>query len=125
MFRNRQQVVTELADDNSEDKLWDAVVAFQNYPFHTATGLPFVYEMKKGRNGEYNKELIISRRIESKTVAWSSVLFAFKKAIALQGELVERPKALGDIQGISYIYPMLYRFGVIYVPDASCQGRCQ
>ncbi len=117
VFRDRQQVVTKLADDNSEDKLWDAVVVFQNYPFHTATGLPFVYELKKGRNGKYNKELIISRRIGSKTVVWSSVLFVFKKAIALQGELIERPKALGDIRGISYIYPILYRFGVIEVPE--------
>lgn len=117
VFRSRQQAVRELAVDMSEDKLWDAVVAFQNYPFHTAAGLPFVYELKKGRNGAYNRELIVSRRKESKTVVWSSVKLAFQKAVERQGEVVDRPKALGNIRGISYIYPMLYRFGVIEVPE--------
>lgn len=117
VFRDRQQTVKVLSADMSEDKLWEAVIAFQRYPFHTATGLPFVYELKKVRNGAYNKELIISRRTESKTVVWSSILLAFKKAVDLQGEIIERPKALGDIRGISYIYPMLYRFGIIEVPE--------
>lgn len=121
VFRNRQQVVRELADDMSEDRLWDAVVAFQNYPFHTATGLPYVYELKKGRSGEYNKELIVSRRKERKTVVWSSVKLAFQKAMELQGEIIDRPKALGDIRGISYIYPMLYRFGIIEVPEKTAK----
>lgn len=29
----------------------------------------------------------------------------------------EKPKAIGDIRGISYIYPMLWRFGIILVPE--------
>ena len=33
------------------------------------------------------------------------------------GEVVDRPKALGDIRGITYIYGMFYRFGLIDVPD--------
>ena len=33
------------------------------------------------------------------------------------GEEVERPKALGDILGGTYIYGMFYRFGMIDVPD--------
>lgn len=33
------------------------------------------------------------------------------------GEVVERLKALGDIRDISYIYLMLYRFGIIEVPE--------
>lgn len=33
------------------------------------------------------------------------------------GEVVDRPKALGDIRGVSYIYGMFYRFGLIDVPD--------
>ena len=32
------------------------------------------------------------------------------------GEVVERPKALGDIRGVTYIYGMFYRFGLINVP---------
>lgn len=33
------------------------------------------------------------------------------------GAVVERPKALGDIRGVTYIYGMFYRFGLIDVPD--------
>lgn len=118
VFRDRQQAVEMLSVDMSEDNLWDAVIAFQKYPFHTATGLPFTYELKKGRNRAYNKELIISRRRESKTVVWSFVMLAFQKTMELQEEVIERPKALGDIRGISYIYPILYRFGIIDVPES-------
>ena len=31
---------------------------------------------------------------------------------------VKKPKALGDIRGVSYIYPILWRFGLIRVPEA-------
>ena len=31
------------------------------------------------------------------------------------------PKALGDIRGVSYIYGMFYRFGLIDVPDTARQ----
>lgn len=65
MFRSRKRAVMELAVDMSESKLWEAVIAFQKYPFHTATGLPFTYELKKGRNRAYNRELNVSRRRES------------------------------------------------------------
>ena len=115
-FRDRQKAVKALLEIHSEEFLWDAVVAFQEYPFHTASGLPFSYMLKVGRNGTLNKELLVSRRQESKTLAWSSVRLAFEKALEKQGEFIERPKALGDIRGISYIYPMLYRFGIIDVP---------
>lgn len=30
---------------------------------------------------------------------------------------MERPKEIGNIRGISYIYPMLCRLGVIEVPE--------
>lgn len=30
---------------------------------------------------------------------------------------MDRPKALGDIRGVSYIYGMFYRFGLIDVPE--------
>ena len=47
-------------------------------------------------------------------MAWSSVLLALKN---IKEEVVERPKALGDIRGVTYIYGMFYRFGLIDVPD--------
>lgn len=59
----------------------------------------------------------MNRRKESKSVVWSSVKLAFEKAMEMQGAVIDRPKALGDIRGISYIYPMLYRFGIIEVPE--------
>ncbi len=31
--------------------------------------------------------------------------------------IVNRPKALGDLRGVSYIYPILYRFGLIEVQE--------
>lgn len=35
----------------------------------------------------------------------------------IKGEVVNRPKALGDIRGVTYIYGMFYRFRLIDVPD--------
>ena len=84
--------------------------------FKTYSGLPFTYEIRKGRNGQYTKELWIDRRENSKSLAWSSVLLALGH-IKKVGEIVERPKALGDIRGVTYIYGMFYRFGLINVPD--------
>ena len=117
IYRSRQQAVRNLMECMNEHAFWDAVVAFQKYPFHTITGLPFTYELKKGRNGDYNKELIIGRNGESETIDWGSVVRAFEKAVELQGETVLEPKMLGDIGGAVYIYPMLYRFGIIEVPE--------
>ena len=35
----------------------------------------------------------------------------------IKGEVVDRPKSLVDIRGVTYIYGMFYRFGLIDVPD--------
>ena len=90
------------------------VVSYAGVGFKTYSGLPFSYEIKKGRNGEYTKELWIDRRENSKSLAWSSIVLALKN---IKGEVVDRPKALGDIRGVTYIYGMFYRFGLIDVPD--------
>lgn len=103
-------------DDRSEENLWQVIIAFQEYPFRTATGLPFQYQLKVGKRGGWNKELVIDRRENSKTLAWSSIRLAFQNACSMSGE-IKRPKVLGDIRGISYIYPMLWKFGVIEVPE--------
>ena len=102
LYRKRQKYIEKLHEDLSEESLWDCLVAFQSYLFHTASGLPFKYTIKVGRSGEYTKELLVDRREESKTLAWSSVVLAFKNAIAYEG-IVQKPKSLGDIRGISYI----------------------
>ena len=100
--------------DPTEENFWGVVVSYAGVGFKTYSGLPFSYEIKKGRNGEYTKELWIDRREKSKSLAWSSVLLALKN---IKGEVVDRPKALGDIRGVTYIYGMFYRFGLIDVPD--------
>ena len=112
----QQQSLSLFHEECSEENLWQVVIAFQDYPFRTATGLPFQYKLKVGKRGGWNKELVIDRRENSKTLAWSSIRLAFQNACKITGE-VKRPKALGDIRGISYIYPMLWKFGVIEVPE--------
>ena len=117
LYRRRRLLCQEMQESPSEDKLWELIAVFQNYPFLTASGLPFSYSIKTGKSGDYTKELLIDRRKESKTLSFSSIRLAFEHAATLQGEIIARPKALGDIRGVSYIYPMLWRFGLIQVPD--------
>ena len=102
--------------DPTEKNFWEVVLAYAGVNFKTYSGLPFSYTVRKGRNGEYTKELWIDRREKSKSLAWSSVRLALGH-IKKVGEVVERPKALGDIRGVTYIYGMFYRFGLIDVPD--------
>lgn len=103
------------ASENAEEALWRAVMACQEMPFRTATGLPFTYCLKIGQNGQPNRELLIDRREKSKTLSWSSVCLAFRRAREVG--YADRPKALGDIRGVSYVYPLLWRFGVLRVPE--------
>lgn len=116
LYRIRQERIKKLAEERTEENLWQAIIAFQEYPFKTMTGLPFYYKLKIGKNGEWNKELLIDRREKSKSLAWSSILLAFEKSSQITG-MVNKPKELGDIRGISYIYPILWRFGLIEVPE--------
>lgn len=61
-----------------EETLWNCIVAFRGYEFKTISGLPFAYRLKKGRGNKFTKELWIDRRENSKSLAWSSVLLAYK-----------------------------------------------
>ena len=100
--------------DPTEENFWGVVLVYAGVKFKTYSGLPFTYEVRKGRNGEYTKELWIDRREKSKSLALSSIVLALGN---IRCEVVERPKALGDIRGVTYIYGMFYRFGLIDVPD--------
>ena len=97
------RAVVALKKNPCEENLWKCVVAFRGYKFKTLSGLPFTYRLKKGRGDEFNKELWIDRREDSKSLAWSSVTLAYHN-IGKIGEIVDRPKAMGDIRGVSYIY---------------------
>ena len=116
-YQQRKKAVERLRTEMTDDALWNCVVAFEGYPFYTATGLPFRYSVGVGRHGEATREIRIDRCQGSKSLVWSSVRLAFDKAVRLEGG-VERPKAIGDIRGVSYLYSMLWRFGVIQVPEA-------
>ena len=112
----RYRAVRKLRSEPTEEHLWEGVLLYSGVRFKTYFGLPFTYEIRKGRNGQYTKELWIDRRENSNSLAWSSVLLALRN-IKRVGEVVDRPKALGDIRGVTYIYGMFYRFGLINVPD--------
>ena len=106
----------------SEDMLWERIIENKGRLFKTYTGLPFSYNIKIGRDGSYTKELWIDRRQHSKSLAWGSIRRAYEKVVELTIEkggtpVIERPKALGDIRGISYIYGIFYNFGIIEVPE--------
>lgn len=114
--QRRYRAVNKLRSEPTEEHLWDVVLAYAGMNFKTYSGLPFSYEVRKGRHGEYTKELWVDRRENSKSLSWSSVLLAFR-SIKEVGVVVDRPKALGDIRGVTYVYGMFYRFRLIDVPD--------
>ena len=115
-MRKRNRVLEKLRTEQTEEALRAAVIEFQGYKFRTYSGLVFSYSLKKGRGDTYTKELFIDRRENSKSLAWSSVLLAFQNIPSI-GSVVDRPKALGDIRGVTYIYAMFYRFGLIDAPE--------
>ena len=118
--QQRKYVVEKLQEQPDPEHLWECILAFQGYEFRTISGLPFTYQLKKGKNGNLTKELWIDRRKNSKSLPWSSVLKEFEKT---EGRpVVVRPKALGDIRGVSYLYGIFYRFGLIEMPEKS--ERC-
>ena len=112
--QRRYRAMKRWRDEPTEENFWGGVLAYAGVGFKTYSGLSFTYEIKKGRSGEYTKELWIDRREKSKSLAWSSIVLALEN---IKGKVVDRPKALGDIRGVTYIYGMFYRFGLIDVPD--------
>ena len=112
--QRRYRAMKRWRTNPTEENFWGVVLAYAGVGFKTYSGLPFTYEVRKGRNGEYTKELWIDRREKSKSLAWSSIVLALGN---IKGEVVDGPKALGDIRGVTYIYGMFYRFGLIDVPD--------
>ena len=74
--------------------------------------LGWYYNALRERNGDTNP----ARIVIGKDTRRSSYMFEYHN-IGKIGEVVNRPKALGDIRGVSYIYGLFYRFGLIDVPD--------
>lgn len=86
----RVQALQRLHRERTEEALWECLLTFQDFEFHTYSGLPYSYHMKYGRSGTYTKELWIDRREKSKSLVWSSVRTAYQKVLELQQES-ERP----------------------------------
>ena len=86
--RKREQALQRLRKERTEEALWDCVTAYQDFEFHTYSGLPYSYHMKYGRSGTYTKELWIDRREKSKSLVWSSVRSAYQKVL----ELPDQPR---------------------------------
>lgn len=42
---------------------------------------------------------------------------AFEEALKQRGKIIKKPKDIGDIRGISYLYPIFYRIGLIDIPE--------
>lgn len=103
----------------SDEILWKTVMAFAGTESKTMKGLDFTYSLKMGRNGTYTDEIFVDRKEKSKSITKSSILLAYHRALELEGD-VKGPKKLGQIFGISYIYSILMRFGVIK-PVRECQ----
>ena len=129
----KRKAVEALLADCSEEHLWACIVAFQGEPLRTMSGLPYSYTLKEGKHGGLTKELWVDRRENSKSITWSSVRMAFQNVLKMKESLsegekpyVKRPKALGDIRGISYIYPLFDRFGLIETdPDKNGKNGIQ
>jgi hypothetical protein len=135
MYRERKNAVENLhekikAAADADAALWEAVLAYQNDQFYTSSGLLFTYTIKKNKRGEYSGELIVSRKEGSKTLTRSSVMLAFHKVvekirivndaekITLICPEYKGPKAIGQIFGISYVYSLFWKLGLIRVPES-------
>ena len=112
LYRKRQKVVKRLASDMSEKAIWDAVVAFVKYPFHTVQGAPFYYEVIEKSEGEYTKGLVIKSRKEQKLLDWSIIWRAFTDAAGLKDKMADRSVLQSAIRW-EYIYAIFKRFGIV------------
>ena len=93
----------EYGPEELESLLWDTLILFQGYPFHTAKNLEFTYTLK-------GNEMFVSRKEKSLTRA--SVMLAFWKALEL-GRMASGPKKLGTF-GASYLYPIFLHLNIIF-----------
>ena len=55
--QRRYRAVRKLRTEPTEEHLWEVVLLYAGVRFKTYSGLPFTYEIRKGRNGQYTKEL--------------------------------------------------------------------
>ena len=52
--QRRSRAMKRWRNDPTEENFWGVVLAYAGVKFKTYSGLPFTYEVRKGRNGEYS-----------------------------------------------------------------------
>lgn len=99
------QAMGTASAEQLDSLLWDALEAFQDYPFLTAKKLEFSYVLK-------GYEMFVSRK--DKSITKATVLLSFHNALSAQASngRVSGPKKLGTF-GASYLYPIFLFFGII------------
>lgn len=99
-----ERLCRKLDSPDVEEYLWEAIVAFADYPFKTETGLSMKYTVEGG-------EIFFNRK--EKSVARATVMRAFHQARQIQKTegCVSGPKKQGTF-GASYLYPIFLRIGV-------------
>ncbi|MDD4369889.1 MAG: hypothetical protein PHD56_02210 [Anaerostipes sp.] len=102
VWRNRQAAVKKLTQDMTMESLWETLILFAGYPFHTVKGLKFNYSVR-------GNEIFINRK--EKSITKSSVDVAFHKVMDANRHVLG-PKKLG-VFGASYLYPIFVRINVI------------
>ena len=132
LFRRRVKAVEELKTHaglpDEMEKLWIAIIVFENYPFRTSgrgsrEGVKFTYKVSRsgGAGGRhysgtsvdgYGNELWIVANGEKreKSISRSTVELGYRKAREMG--IVKGPKALGLPGAGSYLWPVLIRLGV-------------
>lgn len=110
----KEECILHMEKSVEMDCLWNAVLAFEGYPFHTAgrgkvPGVKFSYQVKRGRDDQPVGEIKVGRK--EKTITRATIELVYRRAKEMSG-VVSGPKKLG-VFGASYLYPMLVRFGVI------------
>ena len=99
-----EKLKREIDSPDVEKYLWEAIVAFADYPFKTENGLSMKYAVKDG-------EIFFNRK--EKSVTRTTVVKAFHQARELQKEKgsVDGPKELGVFDAC-YLYSIFLRLGV-------------
>lgn len=102
-YCKRKSAVARLkGNPDNLELLWDAIIAFAEYPFRTySKGLKFKYEVK-------GNEIFADRK--KKSITRATVVLAYQNM--RQAEEIKRAKELG-IFGAMYLYPIFIRLEVL------------
>ena len=118
-YRVRQRALRELAADMCEEKLWEAVVAFQGYTFGMDTGERYTYEVlpETDRTGitdvEACKGIIVYQGKNMIVISWESVLSVFKEITRAKLTGVKCVDNFMEIGKEEMIYNNFAKFGIL------------